>query len=86
MNEIVEHRKTARVLTIVDNQIQTGTPSITLETYNRLTSSGFSDDEARKLIGTALGAEMVMMLRHMEPFDLNRYTATLRQLPRVRAS
>ncbi|MBF0187082.1 MAG: hypothetical protein HQL50_04065 [Magnetococcales bacterium] len=71
------------MIEIVNNQLRDNDPFEVKETYDRLCGSGYSDNEARTLIARALASEMFMVLKHQEPFDLNRYAAMLRQLPRV---
>lgn len=70
----------------VDEQLRNNHPPETKQTYNRLLSYGFSDQDARQLIASAVASESFMVLTHEEMFDLARYTATLRNLPRVPSS
>ncbi|MEO5352267.1 MAG: hypothetical protein H7835_03525 [Magnetococcus sp. XQGC-1] len=67
----------------VDEQLRTNHPPETKQTYNRLLAQGYSDQDARRLIASVVASESFMVLTHEERFDLARYTATLRNLPRV---
>ena len=71
------------ILNTVDNQLRRNSPPEVKETYARLLSQGYSDKDARQLIGSAFSIESFMILMHHELFDLARYVATLRNLPRL---
>ncbi len=70
----------------VDEQLRKNHPPETKETYDRLLSQGYGDQDARRLIASAVASESFMVLTHEERFDLARYIATLRNLPRVPTS
>ncbi len=67
----------------VDEQLRNDHPPETKQTYNRLRSQGYSDQDARQLIASVVASESFMVITHGEKFDLARYTATLRNLPRM---
>ncbi|MEO5362785.1 MAG: hypothetical protein H7838_04080 [Magnetococcus sp. DMHC-8] len=71
------------LLDSVDYQLQKSQPPEARETYDRLLSQGYSDRDARQLIGLAVENESFMIRFHHEIFDLARYVATLRNLPRL---
>ena len=58
-NEIVK----AAILETVENQLRDNDPPETRQTYERLVSAGYSDQEARELIGALVSTEI---------FGLNR--------------
>lgn len=72
------------ILNSLDDQMAHRDPPETKETYDRLISQGFSDQDARKMISIAIATESMMVLKHKEPFDRARFVATLRDLPRLR--
>ena len=76
-------RSVGTAMDAVDEQLRTNHPPETKQTYNRLLSQGYSDQDARRLIASVVASESFMVLTHDERFDLARYTATLRNLPRV---
>ncbi len=71
------------ILTGVDNQLRDNEPPETRETYDRLRSKGFSDKEARRLIGVALSCETFMILKHGDSYNHARYAANLHNLPNL---
>lgn len=81
MNEQANTRLTAAILSVVDNQLLENEPPETRTTYERLVAKGYSDEEARKLIGATLSAEMYEMLKEQKEYDQERYTEALRKLP-----
>ena len=74
---------TAAVLEAVDNQLRDLNPPEAKETYDRLTASGISDKEARRLIAVALSAEMFEVLQNKKEYNAQRYIASLRKLPKL---
>ncbi|MBF0400598.1 MAG: hypothetical protein HQL80_06325 [Magnetococcales bacterium] len=82
-NNIYNLRSDQAILDSVDDQLRKNHPHETRETYERLLSHGYSDKDARQLIGSAVANESFMILAHQEFFDLARYVATLRNLPRL---
>ena len=84
MNDKIKHIRAAQsVMDSVDEQLSKMSPPEAKETYDRLLAQGYSDRDARQLIGSAVANESFMILMHGEVFDLARYTATLRNLPRL---
>jgi hypothetical protein len=71
------------LLKIIENQMKDGTPLITNETYKRLNADGYSHDDAIKLIGCALSAELYEVMQNEQPFDEGRYTNNLNALPKL---
>ncbi|WP_130470731.1 hypothetical protein [Candidatus Magnetaquicoccus inordinatus] len=76
-------RSSQAVLDSVDDQLRKSNPPEVQETYQRLCAQGYSDQDARQLIGAAVANESFMILVHHDVFDLARYVATLRNLPRL---
>jgi hypothetical protein len=84
LNDKIKHiRATQSIMDSVDEQLSRMSPPEAKETYDRLLAQGYSDRDARQLIGSAVANESFMILMHHELFDLARYIATLRNLPRL---
>lgn len=73
----------AALLEVVEKQLNHRDPPEVKETYDRLLSEGFSDEEARRLIGVALVNEVHAIMKERQPFNHARYAAALRQLPKL---
>jgi hypothetical protein len=73
----------AMVLEVVDNQLRDHTPPETRETYQRLLKEGFSDREARELIGVVVSSEIFELLKKKRPYDQKRFVAALERLPKL---
>ena len=69
------------ILDVVNNQIRDGNPPETRETFDRLVSEGFEEDEARRLIGCVVASEIFDILKHRQPYNQERYVKVLRKLP-----
>jgi hypothetical protein len=69
------------ILEAVENQLKDNNPPITQTTYQRLKSEGFSSKEAKKLISYVLANEIAEVLDNKEPFNLERYSLNLNNLP-----
>jgi peroxiredoxin family protein len=82
MNEDSEYLQAA-IFEIIDNQIRDNDPPETKETLERLLSDGHAREEAIKLIGCALTAEVFDIMKHQKPFDQSRYADNLRKLPEM---
>lgn len=65
----------------IENQIRDNNPPITKETLNRLIAEGYSKDEAMKLIGFSLANEISEIMNDNQPFNEERYSQNLRNLP-----
>ena len=69
------------LLQVVENQLKSLDPPETKETYDRLLSEGYSEDETRSFLAAAILYEMNTILRKREPFDRQRFAARLHGLP-----
>jgi hypothetical protein len=65
----------------IENQIRDNNPPVTKETFDRLIAEGYSKNEAMKLIGFSLANEISEIMNNGEPFDEERYSQNLRNLP-----
>jgi len=68
---------------VVRNQMDELSPPETKETYDRLRSEGYSDEEAVHLIGSIVWVEMHEVMLEKRPFDEKKYIRFLRRLPKV---
>lgn len=76
-------RLKAEILQVVKNQLEDNNPPETKQTYNRLIQEGFSEGEAKQLIGCVVSAEIFDVLKRKEPFDLERFVTALNKLPKL---
>lgn len=74
------------ILEVVEKQLREGEPPQTRETLERLTGQGFSDEDARHLIGAAVAAEMRSVVSEGRSFSKERFLSLLGDLPRLPGS
>ena len=70
------------ILEVVENQLQANDPPETRQTYDRLISEGYSEVEAKKLIGCVVSLEIFDVLKKQEPFNPERFAKALNELPK----
>ena len=70
------------ILEVVRNQIRDNDPPETRQTFEGLKSEGYSADEARRLISTAVTVELFHITRDRQPFQRDRFVWNLTHLPR----
>ena len=68
---------------MINNQIRDGTPPETKETYDRLLSEGYSEEDVMKLIGAVVSSEIFAVLKEGRTYDKESYVAALKALPRL---
>ena len=71
----------ASLLEVVDNQLREGTPPETRQTFERLVASGYSEKDARQLIGQVVLSEIFNVMKRQESYDEARYIEALKRLP-----
>lgn len=71
------------ILQVVENQLRDDDPPETRITFNRLISEGYSEKDAKKLIGCAVTSEIFNVLKNKEEFDHQRYVKALKNLPEL---
>jgi hypothetical protein len=69
------------ILEVVNNQLKSGDPPETRQTFNRLIGEGISEESAKIYIGQAVAIEIFNVLKHGETFNLVRYRNNLSRLP-----
>ncbi len=72
----------AAIFEVVDNQMAAGGPPETKQTFERLLREGFSEEDAKKLIGQAICVEIYRIGKYKEQYNRERYVRNLRNLPR----
>ena len=70
------------ILEVVQNQIRDNDPPEARLTFERLKREGYSADEARRLISTAVTVELFHISRDRQPFQSKRFVWNLTHLPR----
>jgi hypothetical protein len=73
----------ATILEVVANQLATLEPPETKQTYDRLLAQGYSDEQARELLGAVVSNEIFSILKQQQPYDHERYVAALARLPQM---
>ena len=68
------------ILEVVENQIRENKPPETKKTFERLLRGGYSEEDAKKLIGTAVVSEIFHVLKSGNPYDEKRYIEALKKL------
>jgi hypothetical protein len=76
-------RLKSAILEVVENQINSNDPPEIEQTLNRLMAEGFSEKEAKELIGGVVVAEVFGVMKSGKPFDLKRYVTALNKLPEI---
>jgi len=71
------------ILEVVDNQLRANDPPETRQTFDRLISEGYSEEEAKKLIGCVVTSEIFDVLKKQEPFNPERFAKALNKLPKL---
>jgi hypothetical protein len=71
------------ILEVVENQLQADDPPETRQTFDRLILEGYSEEEARRLIGCVVSSEIFDVLKKQEPFNPKRYAKALNELPKL---
>ena len=73
----------AAILEVVDNQIKNNDPPETVQTLQRLRNEGYSEKEAKELIGVVVSAEIFDVLKNKEEFNRERFVKALNNLPKM---
>lgn len=69
------------ILDVVANQLRDNNPPEIRQTYERLIAAGFSDEDARILIGQVVACEIFDLMKKGETFDHKRFIERLAKLP-----
>jgi len=68
---------------VLDTQLRDGDPPETRATLERLLGEGVDQEEARRLIGCVIAAEIVAVMKSNKPFDRDRFVGRLETLPEM---
>ena len=79
----INPRLKAIILEVVDNQLRANDPAETRITLNRLITEGYSEKDAKELIGCVVTSEIFDVLKNKEEFDHERYVDALNKLPKL---
>ncbi|MCG8699197.1 MAG: hypothetical protein MI922_14175 [Bacteroidales bacterium] len=71
-----------QIFEIIRNQKKDNDPPETNATFKRLKNMGYSDEDADKLIGQCVAAEVFGIFKHGRPFNNKRYIKNLHNLPK----
>ena len=71
------------ILEVVNNQLEANDPPETRQTFNRLVSAGYSEEDAKKLIGSVVASEIFDVMKKQEPFNPERFAKALKELPKI---
>lgn len=71
------------ILQVVENQLRDNKPAEAKHAFERLIAAGFSEEDTKHLIGSAIVAEMRNVLQTSKPFDAGRYVKLLGNLPEL---
>lgn len=74
--------KTA-IIEVVEKQMDSNDPPEIRQTFERLISEGYSENEAKELIGNVVVLEVFEVLKEGKPFDIKRYVSALNELPEL---
>ena len=78
--KVNEHLRNA-VFEVIDNQINANDPPETALTLERLMNEGYSDFQAKQLMGQVVVIEVIDVLKNKKPYNEQRYIKNLRNLP-----
>src|SRR5262245_2350775 len=68
---------------VLDTQLPDQDPPETRATLERLLGEGVDEDEARRLIGCVIAAEIFAVMKSKKPFDRERFVGRLATLPEM---
>lgn len=71
------------IFEIIRSQLRENNPPATKETFDRLVNDGYSNDEARRLIGCVVTKEVLDVWKTKEPYNEDRYVRALQKLPEL---
>ena len=71
------------IMEVVENQLRDHEPPETKQNYERLLAEGFSEDNAKRMIGCVVASEIFDILKHGEAYNPVRFTKALSELPKL---
>lgn len=73
----------AAILETVENQLRDNNPPETRQTYERLLAEGYSDADARLLIGNIVMRQIYRVLKSKSPYNEQEFVTDLACLPEL---
>ncbi len=73
----------AAIMEVVENQINGNDPPETKQTFNRLITEGYTEKEAKNLIGIVVASEIFEILKQGRPYDQKKFVSSLNALPKT---
>ena len=70
------------IFEVIANQVEANDPPETALTLERLTNEGFSEFQAKQLVGQAVVVEVIDAVKNKKPYNETRYLKNLRNLPK----
>jgi hypothetical protein len=78
----VNERLRQALFEVISNQVEADEPPETALTLQRLMDNGYSEFQARQLVGQALVIEVIDAVKNKKPYNEARYLRNLRNLPK----
>ena len=69
------------IFEVIANQVEANEPPETALTLKRLMDEGFSEFQAKQLVGQAVVVEVIDAVKNKKPYNEARYLKNLRNLP-----
>jgi len=70
------------IFEVIANQLEANDPPETALTLERLMNEGFSEFQAKQLVGQAVVVEVIDAVKNKKPYNETRYLKNLRNLPK----
>jgi len=70
------------IFEVIANQVDADDPPETALTLERLMNEGFSEFQAKQLVGQAVVVEVIDAIQNKKPYNETRYLKNLRNLPK----
>lgn len=70
------------IFEVIANQFDANDPPETALTLERLMNQGFSEFQAKQLVGQAVVVEVIDAIQNKKPYSETRYLKNLRNLPK----
>ena len=70
------------IFEVIANQVEANDPPETALTLERLVNEGFSEFQAKQLVGQAVVVEVIDAVKNKKPYNEKRYLKNLKNLPK----
>ena len=70
------------IFEVIANQVEANDPPETALALERLRNEGFSEFQAKQLVGQAVVVEVIDAVKNKKPYNETRYLKNLRNLPK----